>query len=464
MVAMPRLALMTPPDGPEPAPASLAILAGLAESKWKVQHFRSWARPTGSKLVGQVTGLPGRHLDRWLMPPDLCRAIFARGARGTDLAVVEGTQEEPMPRPVRCGAPAHFDSPGPLGPIADALDLPRVAVVDCRGWKCRHLPWIPPEADAILLDGLERPEDFRNARSMISLLTGKPLIGAVEALPQIRAALADIPAEMPVPKELTAALGQSFLRFADLDAIRALAESRPFPSGGEESDGMLPPALCPGDHRRFRVAFAMDEAFGAYFPDTLETLEALGADLIEFSPLRDGSLPEGVDLVMIGCGCPDRYADQLAANHSLISELRAHVCRGNRIYSEGGGTAYLARTMRLLDREVNGAGILPITAELQRDPTDPTPVERTLVRDVWLGPKGTSVRGYRSGRWVLHPAPEPDDCPSAPGPLTDLRDMYYRKNAVGSLIHLHLGALPVVVAAFASASRRPPIARPGRSR
>ena len=74
-----------------------------------------------------------------------------------------------------------------------------------------------------------------------------------------------------------------------------------------------------------------------YFPDTLETLEALGAELVEFSPIRDESLPEAVDLVMIGCGFPDRHADALADNLSLIAALRSHVCRGHRIYSEGGG-------------------------------------------------------------------------------------------------------------------------------
>ncbi len=198
----------------------------------------------------------------------------------------------------------------------------------------------------------------------------------------------------------------------------------------------------------------MDAAFGGYFPDTLETLEALGAELVEFSPLYDETLPERVDLIMIGCGTPDRHADELAANLSLIASLRAHVCRGRRIYSEGGGTAYLGRSMLLDGRRVPGAGILPFDAELRARPTDPFPVSRTFLRDAgWLGPEGTMVRGYRSGRWQLHPAPEPGDCPSRSGALTSQSDMIFRNNAIGSLVHLHLASLPEVVAAFAGSPR-----------
>jgi len=167
---------------------------------------------------------------------------------------------------------------------------------------------------------------------------------------------------------------------------------------------------------------------------------------------------------MIGCGFPDRHADALTENLSLIAALRAHVCRGHRIYSEGGGTAYLGRTMILGDRRVPGAGILPFDAELRTIPRLPTPVTRTLTRDGWLGPKGTIVRGYKSGRWRLLPGADPLDCPSCFGTLTTQGDISYHHHAIGSLVHLHLGALPEVVAAFAGPHRasltpavRPPL-------
>jgi cobyrinic acid a,c-diamide synthase len=237
-------------------------------------------------------------------------------------------------------------------------------------------------------------------------------------------------------------LARSFLRYSDLAGLKSLAQSRPF---------LLPKTDGFGHgRRRFRVAYAHDEAFGAYFPDTLEVLEALGADLVEFSPLRDEGLPGRVDLVMIGCGFPDLFADALAENVSLIAALRQHVCCGHRIYSEGGGSAYLGRSMTLADgRCVPGAGILPFEAEVLPDPPPPTPVTRVLSRDSWLGPRGTVVRGYQSNRWRLRPATEPLDCPTCFGALTDQADVFYHHHAVGGLIHLYLAALPEVVAAFA---------------
>ncbi|MCA1686845.1 MAG: cobyrinic acid a,c-diamide synthase, partial [Planctomycetia bacterium] len=314
MTYLPRLALATPATGTEPSSAALAWLAGLTGCHWRVQHFRSRACPTGTKAVGQVTGLPGRHLDAWLMPEGVLRRLFARGAKQAELALVEGTLDD---HPAPLGRP-HYDQPGRLGPIAEALDLPVVAVLPCPRGDSFHLPRVPDGVDAVFLDELEKPEDFESFRRMVTLTTRKPVIGAVEAFPEVRAALREAPRDQPIAEELFARLGASFLRFADLGAIRSLARSRPLPCFPAEPE--------PRGARRFRVAYAQDEAFGAYFPDTLEALEALGADLVEFSPLRDETLPENADLVMIGCGFPDLHADALAENLSLIGSLRQHVC------------------------------------------------------------------------------------------------------------------------------------------
>ncbi len=375
-MSLPRLALAVPDIGSVPSPASLGLLAGLSSMGWRVQHFRSRACPTGTEAVNQATGLPGRHLDAWLMPDDVCRRVFAQGARGADLALVEGTLEEPTAT-LSC---EHHDRPGGLRPLAGTLDLPTVALLSCPRWECLHLPNLSPGVDAVLLDGLEDPDEFGRIASAVQMMLKRPVIGAVEALPDVRRALAQSPKNSPLPEGLLGPLAESFRRFVDLPTLRALAASRPFPV-----EPIVPDR--PG-RPRFRVAYAQDEAFGGYFPDTLETLEALGADLVEFSPLKSESLPKAVDLVMIGCGFPDRYAEALAANLSLITALRDHFYRGQRIYSEGGGTAYLGRTMRVEGRDFAGVGLLPFDADLLPNPSPPVPVTCRIHRDTWLAPEG----------------------------------------------------------------------------
>ena len=446
---LPRLGLATASSGGEPSMACLAMLAGLTERRWRVQHFRTRACPTATEAVGQVTGLPGRHLDAWLMPPSVCLGLFARAAAAAELSVVEGTLEAPMQR--RAYTPC--DHPGDLRPVAEALDLPLVAVVSCRGLDAEtvHLPQFPQGVDAILLDELSDPESAPRLRRLIELASGLPVLGAIETLPEVRAALLELPRDRHLPEDLIEALARSFLRHADGTAIHELARRR-FPPG--EWAGFPGPG-----RRRFRVAYAQDEAFGRYFPDTLEALEALGAELVEFSPMRDEALPAGVGLVMIGSGVPDHHADELASNLSMMAALGEHVCRGRRIYSEGGGTAYLGRRMIIGGRPYRGAGILPFDAELRADPPAPAPVSRRLLHDSWLGPRGTVVRGYKSGRWRLIPGIEGFGCPNCFGALSAEGDWFYHHHAVGSLLHLHFGALPEVVAAFAG-PHRPSLRRP----
>ncbi len=449
-----RFGLATAGGGPEPSMASLAMLAGLSQKRWRVQHFRARACPLATESVCQVTGIPGRHLDSWLMPPAVLGELFARASACAELAVVEGTLCEGN----SSHALVNCDRPGDLRPISEVLNLPIVAVVSCRDSDREnfHLPNLPACVDAVFLDDIPSLESLPKLKRMMRLSNGLPVLGAMESMPEARATLESLPRDRKLPQELIDVLGRSFLRHADLDAVNRLARSRPIPEVGRLSAAYR----C---HRRprFRLAYAQDEVFGRYFPDTIEALEALGADLIEFSPLRDEALPENVDLVMVGCGFPDHHANELAANLSMISSLQEHVCRGQRIYSEGGGTAYLGRTMCIDGRVIRGAGILPFDAVYLHDAETPQPVERELLQDCWLGPKNTVVRGYKSPRWKLVPSVQPFECPSCFGNLSAEDDWFFHHHAIGGLLHLHLGALPEFVAAFAS-PHRPSLRRPSR--
>ena len=62
-----------------------------------------------------------------------------------------------------------------------------------------------------------------------------------------------------------------------------------------------------------RIGIARDRAFGFYYADDLDALEAAGATLVPFDTLNDPHLPE-VDALYIGGGFPEACAIELEAN------------------------------------------------------------------------------------------------------------------------------------------------------
>ena len=245
---------------------ALALLAGLTEKHVRAQHFRTRACPAPVEVAGQVTGLPGRHLDSWLMPPDVCRSLFLRGARDAELAVVEGT----LDRPLEIQSCTQSDLPGELKQIAEILDLPVIAVLPMpeRLGETFHLPHLPDGIDGVLIDRIADPADLPRLRRLIGRAWKLPVLGALEELPTIRRELEQTPRSQFLPEGAVEALAHNFLRHCDLDAIRALAASRPLAGPAEAfcACGLSDCCHC------FRVAYAQDEAFGRYFPDTLEAL------------------------------------------------------------------------------------------------------------------------------------------------------------------------------------------------
>ena len=57
-----------------------------------------------------------------------------------------------------------------------------------------------------------------------------------------------------------------------------------------------------------RIAVAQDEAFCFTYAETLESLQAAGAELCYFSPLRDAALPQNIGGLYLPGGYPELYA------------------------------------------------------------------------------------------------------------------------------------------------------------
>jgi cobyrinic acid a,c-diamide synthase len=239
-------------------------------------------------------------------------------------------------------------------------------------------------------------------------------------------------------------LGDEFLRLGRLDLIDALATRRDMPPP--------PVAIFARRDRRARsrqvtVAVAYDPAFNCYFPDTLDLLELEGANVVDFSPLRDEILPEA-DVVYLGCGHPEMYAEALSGNHCMLLALRNHVRSGGRVYAEGGGLAYLCQRLETTGGAmVPMVGALPAVARLNRQMAAPVPVEARLRGQSWLAPAGTHLRGYLNGHWVLEPVGPMRSYLAGPGHELDLVGQY---QVIGSRLHLNFAAQSEFLKGFLS--------------
>lgn len=426
MSTLPRLALGTVQPRVDASAITWALLDLLDAAELRVQSFLSRACFVPREGATTITGHPPRHLDSWLMSPELCREVFLRGMRHADLAVVEGS----------FGGNHGPCQGGSLDALCQSLELPRLAIIDVSQVSDCDFPARPPAIDGVLLDRLSDSASACRWQTLVESLWGVPVYGTLEELPVLREAIGAIGPSQGPSRELCRALGAAFARRTDTARLVRLATSREFPY--RELDG----SCCRQEASNLRVAVAYDEAFHCYFPDTLDLLELKGATVCDFSPLRDERLPPETDIVYFGCGRPDILGAQLMANTCLVAALREHLCNGQRIYAECGGLAYLSRQIELADGQVLPmAGVLPIAARLNPQPEPLRPVEVSLAADCWLGTRGERLRGYLNSRWSLHPV--------SPGsgwrPETSL---VARHQAIGSRVHLNFAAQPAVLDTF----------------
>ncbi len=431
MPILPRLAVGTIQPEADSQAMVWGLLDALQEDGVRTQSFVSRACFIPHDGAATITGSMPRHLDSWLMSPEVCREAFFRKAAPADLAIVDGRFDQAM------GAVQG----GSLDVLCNWLDLPRVAIVDIALLSgCRLPP--RPNADALLLDRVASCCDFFRWQTVLQALWNIPVVGGLANNASLRQQIAALPMGAKPPRELCNRLGQEFRRYSSINLLQQIAVRPAFSIASSASCI----GISPLPRGKLNVAVAYDDAFHCYFPDTLDMLELRGATVRVFSPLRDECLPSDTDIVYVGCGSPHQHADALSANQCMLMALKEHVCSGRRIYAEGGGMAYLCQHLETADGTRKPmVGAIRAVARRNSNRVAPAPVEITLAVESWLGPAGSQLRGYRNGNWLL----EPTGCLTRFAQEPDCTlDLVGRHQAIGSLIHFNFAAQPQLLGGF----------------
>ncbi len=172
-----------------------------------------------------------------------------------------------------------------------------------------------------------------------------------------------------------------------------LALGRPLALGGGGEDG--PPLEPPLEPLGQRIAVARDAAFAFSYASVIEGWREAGAEVNEFSPLKDEAPEADADAVYLPGGYPELHAGRLAGAETFMAGLRTAADRGAQMFGECGGYMVLGRG--LVDAEGNRhamAGLLGVETSFAEAKLHRGYRRLKTVSEGPLGAKGTAFRGH----------------------------------------------------------------------
>ncbi|RJQ12816.1 MAG: cobyrinate a,c-diamide synthase [Dehalococcoidia bacterium] len=405
----------------------------------------------------KVAGQPCHNLDSWMLSREVLRDVFLRATIDADVAVVEGVM-------------GLFDGrsgggeAGSTAEVAKLLGLPVVLVVDAakvaRSVGALVLGYQQFDPDirmaGVILNNVASASHAAICREAIVAATGLPVFGALmrdEALRAPERHLGLIPTvEGRVADTYFEAAAANVAAQVDLPALLEQATIDPSRGTPVMPEGLWP-SIVPS--KRVPIAVARDEAFSFAYPENLTLLEAWGAEILPFSPLRDARIPPGATGVLLGGGFPELYAEELAANREMLASVRDAATRGVPVYAECGGLMYLGESLTDRDGRPHAlVGAVPLRSSMSRARLTLGYRTATARADGPHIKRGQTVRGHEFHWSTL------DESPDAETAAYDLAesgalDGYARDNVWASYVHLHfasdVGLTPRLIATCLSA-------------
>jgi cobyrinic acid a,c-diamide synthase len=359
-IVRPAVLVSAPASGQGKTSVTAGLARLLTRRGMRVRAFKCGPDFLDPHWLALATGHPVDNLDLWMNGEPDVRARLWRAAQEADVVLIEGVM-------------GLYDGQPSAADLARALGIPVLAVIDASAMAgtfgalvhgLRHyragLPWAGVLANRV-------GSDAHEAMLRAAVCGGDAgeghedidagWLGAVRR--EARGALPERHLGLTLASELDDAM-------ARLDALAdGLAGT---PLGRLDADGwqrwavpFQPPISQPVPLllQGRVVAVARDAAFGFIYPANVETLRALGARLVFFSPVADEPVPE-CDAVWLPGGYPELHAPALAQAQRCRASLAAHVASGRPVWAECGGMMPLFEGLTLASGErVPMWGLLP---------------------------------------------------------------------------------------------------------
>jgi len=451
VVDIPRVVIGAPASGHGKTTVATGLLAAFARRGVPVAPFKVGPDYIDPGYHALAAGRPGRNLDPVLVGEGRIGPLFAHGAAGTELAIVEGVMG------LYDGRVGAGDT-GSTAQVAALLDAPVILVVDAaaQGRSIAALVHGFRSFGSVRLAGviLNRVGSDRHESLLREACeeVGTPVLGALRRADAVAAPSRHLGLVPAIERRAEAqasvdALAALVAAAVDLDEVAAIARSAP----PLRASPWSPPA-APSSGERPVVALAGGPAFSFSYAETPELLTAAGAEVVVVDPLREEKLPAGTRGLVVGGGFPEVYASELSANEPLRREVAALAAAGGPIVAECAGLLWLCRTLD----DAPMCGVLDADAAM-------TPTltlgyrDAVALADSPLAPAGTRVTGHEFHRTTVHPRSGLLLSPAA-GAAWQWRgadpEGFATPAVHASYLHLHWAGVPSLAANVVAAARR----------
>lgn len=345
--------LAAPSSGSGKTLTTLAILRALKNKGYAVAGAKCGPDYIDPKFHEAASGKASFNLDGFAMQPTDLRYWANEAAHNSNLLIVEGAMG------LFDGA---INNTGSSADVADALDLPVVLIVDCKGLGQSVAAITAGFASfrqstriaGVILNRVGSERHFNILKTALhnvdAALIGHIRTNSQLALPSRHLGLVQAEEYSDLNAFLDLA-AQHVSRFLDLDMLVALASAmRP----ANKPAHTLPPL---GQ----TIAIARDEAFAFCYPHLLKSWQQAGAALQFFSPLNDEAPDSDADAVFLPGGYPELHSGRLANAENFREGMESARSRNALIYGECGGYMVLGNWLVCGEKQTHRMlGFLPL--------------------------------------------------------------------------------------------------------
>ena len=338
--------IAAPTSGSGKTTIARGLMALLTSKGMKVQPFKCGPDYIDTKFHEAVCGRPSINLDTFMASPEHVRELFMHYGSGADVCIVEGMM----------GLFDGYDrEKGSSYEIARVLDVPVVLVVDAKS---------AAYSMAALLSGFIH---FREDVRIAGVIFNK--VGSEKHFSMLQQVCEDLGVECfgylpknPSLEQGSRYLGLDFSQQPESKVLMNLLEEH---VRWQELSKLFIPRLGTNDSQGGNNSFPRweqsvllarnAESFSFLYQETLDRFEKVRC----FDPETEVPLFDGIDLLYLPGGYPEKHLEALVGNEACRKAIRDYAEQGGRVVAECGGMMYLCESIVTDEGEYPMCGVLP---------------------------------------------------------------------------------------------------------